>query len=202
MQKVDIKKLAGVSMLSLGLVVGVAGFAGATSGTIDTTGANSDNKITHESKLDVDVDNDTDVDLSNRNHQHASSGDVKVKYNTTGGDAESGSATNSNSVDAEVEVDNSGALSGVEGLVSGNSNGSSNTASIENTGYRSDNEVKYESRTNIDVDNDTDVNIRNSSEQSARSGDAEVRYNTTGGSATSGNVSNTNSSSFSVRVSN
>lgn len=200
MQKIDIKKAAGVSALSLALVVGVAGFAGASSGTIGTTGANSENEISHETSVEWDVDNDTDLDLTNKSHQYASSGDVEVKYNTTGGDAETGDATNSSSVSADIEVDNSSAASGAGELLGDGSD--SNSGSITNTGYNSENEVEFKSSTEVDINNDTDVDIYNHVDQKAKSGDAEVRYNTTGGDAISGNVSNTSTSSFTVRVTN
>src|SRR6478609_912761 len=99
MQKKDIKKAAGVGVLSLGLVVGLAGFAGASSGTIGTTGPDSENSITHESDVDLDFDNDNDIRLTNHNDQRASSGDAEANHNTTAGDAESGMASNDNSVD-------------------------------------------------------------------------------------------------------
>jgi len=200
MNKIDIKKLTGVSALSLALVVGVAGFAGATSGTIGTTGADSYNKVSDKTSVDLDVNNDNNLNLSNRTHQYASSGESEVKFNTTGGNAESGGASNTNGVGATIEVDNSHAAAALSGDVL--AGGGSNTGSITNTGYDSHNEVKYEARTDVDIRNDNDINIHNSSDQMAKSGDAEVKYNTTGGSAVSGDVSNTSTASFDVRVTN
>jgi hypothetical protein len=195
MKKVDIKKVAGVSALSLGLVVGLAGFAGASSGTIGTTGPDSNNQVTHDSEVDLDYENDNEVNLSNHNKQYASSGEVEVEHNTTGGDARSGSAANANSVSATVEVKNSQVAAPTSG-------GGSNSGSINNTGPDSNNQVKFESDTEVRVDNENDVRITNTNHQSSHSGDAEVSDNTTGGDATSGNASNTSSSSFTVRVSN
>lgn len=196
--KASVKKAAGAGLLSLALVVGVAGFAGASSGTIGTTGPYSDNEISHESEVDIEVDNDNDVDLESRTEQRASSGDAEVKYNTEGGDATTGDAMNDHSVDATVEIDNSGSAGAWDGVASPQNN----SGSINNTGPYSDNEVEFESEVKIDVDNDNDVDIENKVEQSAYSGDAEVKYNTEGGSATSGSVSNTSSSSFTVRITN
>lgn len=196
--KANIKQAAGAGLLSLALVVGVAGFAGASSGTIGTTGPSSDNEIRHDSDVDLDIDNDNDVDLWNHNKQRASSGDAEVKYNTTGGDAETGDAENMNSVEATVEIDNSNAADAFSGV----GNGQNNSGTINNTGPYSDNEVKFENDVDIDVDNDNDVKIHNNVDQSAYSGDAEVRTNTTGGNATTGSVSNTSSSSFTVRITN
>jgi len=196
--KASVKKAAGAGLLSLALVVGVAGFAGASSGTIGTTGPYSDNEIRHDSDVDIDVDNDNDVDLENRTDQRASSGDAEVKYNTEGGDATTGDAMNDSSVEATVEIDNSGSAGAWDGVASPQNN----SGSINNTGPYSDNKVKFESDVDVDINNDNDVDIDNDVDQHAYSGDAEVRTNTTGGSATSGSVSNTSSSSFTVRITN
>jgi len=194
-----LKKTLGAGVLSLGLVVGLAGFAGAASGTIGTTGPNSNNEISHESDMDWDVRNDNDLDLGNTNNQAAVSGEVTARGNTTAGDAHSGDAANSNAVEATVEFDNSGAAAGLGAVATPSG---SDSASIENTGPRSNNEVTYESNVDVSVDNDNTVDITNTNTQSAASGSATVRGNTTGGNAMSGSVSNTSSSSFNVRVTN
>ena len=196
---IKLKKAVGAGVLSLGLVVGLAGFAGAATGTIGTTGPGSDNEISHESRTELDIDNDNDVKFNNKNHQYASSGDAEVKGNTTGGDATTGDAENDNSVDATIEIDNSQTAAAFDGVGSG---GGSVSASIENTGPKSDNTIKSENKVEIDVDNDNNIHVYNNNDQVAKSGDAEVRYNTTGGDATSGSVTNTNSSTFTVRVTN
>lgn len=200
MKKLDIKKIAGVGVVSLGLVVGVSGFAGASSGTIGTTGPDSINKVTHKSNVDMKVKNNNKLNLENTNHQHAGSGEVKVKGNTTGGAAKSGNAANANAVSATVEYNNAKAAAELKPVVNGAA--VNNSASITNTGPDSVNKVKYESNMNVDIKNDNNVMIENKSMQTAHSGDAEVRHNTTGGDATSGNVSNTSSSSFTVRITN
>ncbi len=81
MKKQDIKKAAGAGVLSLGLVFGLAGFAGAASGTIGTTGPDSDNEITHESSVEMDFDNDNDLSFTNSNGQGASSGSAETEGN-------------------------------------------------------------------------------------------------------------------------
>ena len=199
MQKIDIKKATGVGVLSLGLVVGLAGFAGATSGSIGTTGPSSDNTVRHDSDVELEVENDNDLDLTNRSEQRASSGETEVKYNTTGGDASTGDASNMNDVTAEVEFDNSASAASMSAMASVESD---NSGSITNTGAYSDNHVTFESDTDVDIDNENDVDIYNNVDQSAYSGDAEVRANTTGGSASTGSVSNSSSSSFTVRITN
>lgn len=201
MPKLELKKIAGVSLLSMGLVVGVAGFAGATTGTITNTGYDSTNEVEHKTSTNVDVDNDNEIKLRNDNEQRAWSGDSVVKFNTTGGGAMTGSASNANAVAGTVEINNAGATAAA-GNWAGKSDASSSTGHISNTGADSRNQVKYEHRTDVDVNNTNDVYISNSNEQTAKSGDAAVLYNTTGGSASTGSVSNTSSSSFTVRVTN
>ena len=197
MKDIKLRKVVGTSVLSLGLVVGLAGFAGASSGTIDTTGPDSHNEIEHEWTSKVEVDNDNDVDLTNKNDQYASSGEAEVEDNTTGGDARTGNAANNNSLSGTVVIDNS---AGVDGL--GGSGGGSNSGRIENTGPDSHNEVEFDYYSSVEIDNENDVDIYNDNDQTAKSGDAEVDGNTTGGDAVSGSATNTNSTSFTVRITN
>ena len=197
MKKVDIKKIAGASTLSLGLVLGIAGYAGAQSGMIDTTGPNSENEISHEVRTDIDYRNDNDIDLENTTEQEASSGDAEVTSNTTGGSAMTGSAMNDSNVAATIMVQNTAPAMG-----GGTGGAQSFDGSIENTGPSSDNTVTYEVATDIQVNNDNNIDINNDVNQSATSGSATVSGNTTGGNAVSGNVSNTSSSSFTVHVAN
>jgi len=197
---VKLKKAVSAGVLSLGLVVGLAGFAGAASGTIGTTGPDSNNEISNKTHTELSVENDNDLDFTNKNHQYASSGDVEVKDNTTGGDAASGDGANENSLAAEVEIDNSQSAGAFDGVGSG---GEDSTGTIDGpTGPDSNNTVKSESRVKIDVDNDNNIHVYNNNDQVAKSGDAEVRHNTTGGDATSGSVTNTSSATFTVRVTN
>src|SRR4030095_11188476 len=65
-----------------------------------------------------------------------------------------------------------------------------NSASIDTTGPDSTNQVKFENRSRVKVDNDNHVRVYNNNPQSAYTGDASVRHNTTGGDATSGDASN------------
>jgi hypothetical protein len=64
------------------------------------------------------------------------------------------------------------------------------TASIDETGPDSTNKVEFENRTRVKVDNENHVRVYNSNPQTAVTGDARVRHNTTGGDATSGDASN------------
>lgn len=196
---IKFKKAVSASVLSLGLVVGLAGFAGATSGTIGTTGPDSTNEVKSTSNTEMKVDNNNDLRLSNTNHQQASSGKTEVEGNTTGGSATSGDGANNNAVDAMVEIDNSQAVASLADIGTG---GGSNTGSITNTGPDSVNKVNFENKVKVNVDNDNNISICNTNDQVAKSGEAEVEHNTTGGDATSGSVTNTSSSSFTVRVTN
>jgi len=196
---IKFKKAASAGVLSLGLVVGLAGFAGATSGNIGTTGPGSTNEVKSKSKTSLHVNNNNDIKLSNKSQQNASTGKAEVRGNTTGGSATSGDGANDNTVNATVEVDNSqtaGALSGV------GSGGDNNTGTITNTGPDSTNKVISENKVKIKVDNTNDIHVYNTSDQVAKSGSAEVEHNTTGGDATSGSATNTSSASFTVRVTN
>lgn len=194
-----IQEKLGAGVLSLGLVVGLSGFAGATTGTIDTTGPRSDNSIRSETTQRVDVDNDNDLNVHNSNRQDATTGEAEVEENTEGGDAETGSAANENQLDAAVTVDNSASLGALGDWVG---NGGDNEATISNTGPRSDNSVRFESRSTVDINNDNDLNVHNYNTQTATSGDAEVSDNTTGGNATTGDATNTNSTTIRFDVTN
>jgi hypothetical protein len=73
--------------------------------------------------------------------------------------------------------------------ISGNGNGSVNTVTTTNT-----------NTTNIS--NHNDVTVENKNVQKAYSGDAEVEDNYSGGSATSGDAWNTNSTTTNISISN
>lgn len=79
---------------------------GGSTGSIDTTGPDSNNQITFNNGFDVDVDNDNDVTVENWNDQDADSGDATVSDNTTGGNATSGDASNISTTEVTVEVNN------------------------------------------------------------------------------------------------
>ncbi len=196
-----IQQKLGASVLSLGLVVGLSGFAGATSGTIDTTGPDSDNHIRSRTTQRVDIDNNNKLDVRNDNHQRATTGEAEVEGNTRGGDAESGSAENENDLNAAVSVDNSVGV-GAWADAGGNGGGHNHSATIENTGPKSDNTVRFETRSTVEIENKNDLKITNNNTQTAKSGDAEVEGNTTGGSATSGDASNTNSTTIRFDITN
>lgn len=195
-----IKKTLGATVTSLGLVVGLAGFAGATSGDISDTGPDSSNIVKSDTSQRVRVENNNHLGVQNSNTQRATTGDARANHNTSAGDATTGAASNDNSFDAAVTVDNSassGALMGVGGAGTGD-----NSASINQTGPDSVNKVTFKSTSNVKVENNNDLHVTNTNRQTATSGDARVTDNTEGGSATTGDASNTTSSSITFDVSN
>ena len=194
-----IQEKLGAGVLSLGLVVGLSGFAGATTGTIDTTGPDSRNTITSDTRYRVEVGNDNNLKVYNDNDQRAWTGDAEVEDNTTGGGAETGAAWNDNAFEAEVSVDNSASTAAA---FEGGAGGGDHEATIENTGPDSVNRVEFDSRTNIDVHNDNNLYVHNDNNQTASSGDATVEDNTTGGDAVTGDATNTNSTSIRFEVTN
>jgi hypothetical protein len=88
------------------------------------------------------------------------------------------------------------------GLVAGFSGIAGASAVIHDTGPQSSNHVYSSSKTNTDVRNTNHLHLMSSNYQSGYSGSAMVNDNTTGGSANSGNVSNSSSSGASVAVTN
>lgn len=196
-----IAKIIQASVASLGLVVGLSGLVGAT-GEINTTGPDSENTIKDESSVRFDVHNDNDVNVGNMNHQEARSGSAEVEDNTTGGNATSGEARNENWTEANVTVDNSAGMKNMDWGHGEMENGNGSGSVIKNTGPDSENKIETERSASVNVSNDNDVHVTNANCQTATSGNAEVSHNTTGGSATTGDAYNSNSSSFTVNVSN
>lgn len=196
-----IKKAVGAGVMSLGLVVGLSGFAGAASGDIDWTGPDSYNRVDIETSHRVDVENDNDLDVDNDNDQYATTGDADVVHNNRGGDAETGSASNDNELDVSASIDNGGSGAAWAG-VGGGGGGGHASATISDTGPDSYNRVEIRDTTRVDIENNNNIDIRNDNHQTARSGDAVVADNTRGGSATTGDASNSNSTTVRLDVSN
>ena len=188
-------RIIATSAATLTLAGGLAGAAGASSGSITKSGPDSHNEIKDTNSLNMDVNNDNDVNVRNTNPQTSSTGDAKVKHNTTGGDATSGDAANNSSTTATLTVNNSGGDGGMGGW---NWGGSGNTATLDQTGPESTNKVTFKNEVDINVRNDNDLKVTNNNSQHASSGDASVSGNTTGGNATSGSASNNNSTSTNV----
>lgn len=194
------RKLVSATVASLGLVAGLSGFAGATSGSIRDTGAHSYNTIRSHKSTSVKVKNDNDLNVTNRNTQHAYSGDVSAYGNTRVGDVSTGDARNTNSTNISASIDNSGSADWAH--VATPSGGSGASGTIQDTGYRSDNLITSRETTKVNVNNDNDIRISNNNTQTAVSGDAHVSGNTRVGSVTTGDAVNTNSTTVRLDVSN
>lgn len=187
-------RYASIGLASLGIGLGVAA---ADSAEIGTTGPDSTNKIEIDKESRADVDNNNSVDVNNNNTQNASSGNARVTRNTTGGDAESGAAENDNSTETEVRINNSGS-----GNWSALFNHDSVDATIDTTGTDSYNKIEVDYTSKLYLNNNNSVGVNNNNAQNASSGNAKVYRNTSGGSATSGDATNTNNTSTSVHITN
>lgn len=187
--------IAGVTVLALSLTTGAAAI-GNTSSTIGTTGPDSTNKVEVKHKDRREVRNNNNLDVDNKNDQYGRSGDAKVKRNTTGGSARTGNVMNDNLAVTDVTISNRSAAAAPA------SHGGSNTARITNTGPDSYNKVEVKSKSKVEVENNNNIDVYNKSEQTGKSGDATVTRNTTGGSATTGSVTNVNTTRTTINIQN
>jgi len=101
-------------------------------------------------------------------------------------------------------VDNTGAATMAATMMDPSSvgTGTSDTASIDTTGPNSYNDVSSKTTVDTTVDNTNDIAVTNENTQSASSGKAECPITQLGGSATSGDASNTSSTTTTLMVSN
>lgn len=192
------KKLARVAAVSVMAISLTSGVAAAHSGTIGTTGPDSTNKVEFRDDSTRRVENNNDLRVHNNNPQYARTGDASVRHNTTGGDAESGAAENDSLLRASVSLSNAG--SSAAALAGGA--GGSHTGSMTNTGPDSYNKIEFKDTSYVKVQNNNTVKVENNNWQTAKSGDAKVSGNTTGGSATSGNASNISTNETTITVTN
>lgn len=193
--KKKLLRLTAVSVMALSVSTGVAA---ANSGSIDGTGRDSTNKVTFADQTESKLRNNTNADLKHNNEQNASSGEARVRNNETGGAAVSGAVLNDSLVLVEGEVNNSASSAAAFAA-----NGvSSHTGTVSNTGQDSYNSVSFRSTDTTRVSNNTSFNVTNNSTQNSNSGHASVSNNTSGGDATSGAVTNLNSTELKVKVTN
>lgn len=196
-----LKTMLAAGLSSAGLVAGMAGFASAAPGSIDTTGPDSSNHVTSSTHVRTTVRNNNRVHVDSWNHQQANSGTATVTHNTEAGDASSGNAANHNSLDASLSVDNSQSTANATNAAAMPAN-VDQSGSISDTGPDSRNEVRSTNDVSTNIDNHNDVSVYTTNNQTARSGNATVSDNTNGGSATTGDASNTNSTTIRFDVSN
>lgn len=193
------KRLARATIAAVTIIgLGIPGIVGATS-SIDTTGPDSYNKVESSVENDTNLTNKNTVNAKSNTDQGAMSGEVKAYKNTTAGDATSGHADNEQEVNGSITVDNTGTDCG---CASDGMSGMSLGGDITNTGPDSTNKIENKVVNTVEVKNTNTVNLTNKVSQHAMSGDVKVEKNTTGGNATSGNVSNTSTSSFEISVTN
>lgn len=193
-----IKPTITAGLASIGLVVGLAGFAGASTGTNYETGPDSWNKVRNKTMTRTTVKNNNNVSATNVNNQSAVTGEASATHSTTAGDAWSGNAENANSLTASMTVNNAGAgAAAVAAPVA-----AAHTGTNELTGPDSHNYVENSTYTSVYVRNDNNLNIVNTNTQTAVSGTATVYDNTTGGSAISGDAVNTNATTVNFAITN
>ena len=191
-----LRRAFAVAMLGVGLSTGLAS---AQTGTIGTTGPNSNNQATFNDSHIATLTASNTAGVRNDTDQNANSGRAEVSGNTTGGSATSGAANNTSMTSTSASLSNASANAAVAASFGG---GSPDTASINNTGPNSNNQVQFNDTHVLSVVSTNPANVSNDTDQSARSGSAEVEGNTTGGNATSGSVSNSSSTSSTLVLSN
>lgn len=186
-------RIVAVAVMGLSLTTGVAA---ANSGSIGTTGPNSNNQVTLSDTHNRSVANNNNVGVANSNPQVSSSGNATSATNTTGGGAVTGVARNDSLTRATVRMDNSSAMP----TPSASAN---HTATISGpTGPSSNNQVDITSTSNTVVTNNNTVTVTNTNSQNASSGDAVVTNNTTGGTAQSGGSENISTNEFVIEFTN
>lgn len=195
----------GVSLALSGSVALAEGTDNGDSGSspqalsIYNTGPWSKNKVVVKDVNKCKVKNVNNVGVGNSTNQKAKTGKAKVAKNTTGGNATSGNALNDNLTTVGVDLTNSATTgdcscgcegSGLQG------------ASISTTGPGSWNTIYGGGVNKQSVVNKNNVSVSNSTSQHAKSGDASVYKNTTGGDATSGDAENINTTDVTISISN
>lgn len=197
-----IRKAVGAGVLSLGLVVGLSGFASAaTSADFNRTGPDSRNHVRSDVRNETEVRNDNNIRFNNNNRQDARTGDAETRRNTSAGGASTGSAENVNALDVAAYVDNSSSAAALGGGA-GSGSGGGHEVSFDTTGPDSVNRVDIRERNTVEVRNNNNISLNNNNYQHAHSGDATVERNTEGGDATTGDARNENSSYVTIEVSN
>jgi hypothetical protein len=162
---------------------------GVGGGSIDNTGADSDNSLAGSSINDLTDNNTNNATINNLLGQNASTGDSTVFGNTTGGNASTGDAQDVvnavNMLQSSSDALGGNAVTFVANI-NGNVDGNllidpSTLGAVQPTSDPA-------GTNNLTVDNSTNAAINNNINLAAASGDATVADNTTGGNATSGSA--------------
>lgn len=185
-------------MASAGLVVGLGGVAGATSANIGMTGPYSYNKINASSHTRAWLNNQNNIPVTTTNVQNAVTGNANVSFNTSGGSAMTGEVWNQNSSNIHATVTNNGAGEMLNGWWAP----TSDDAVINTTGPSSHNYINLNRDSSLRVTNTNTIPVTTVNTQTAVTGSANVSGNTYGGSAVTGNATNTNTQTVSINVAN
>jgi hypothetical protein len=194
-----IRQTLGAAVTSLGLVVGMAGFAGATQGTISNSGNKAHNQITSNNTHTTTLSNHNNVGVFNLNAQSAGSGSAHVTGNNSAGSASTGAATNTSNTSTGVTVSNTGSTAAA---LNSAPMGGTDTSSIQNSGNKVNNTITTNNTSTTNVTNTNNVGVANVNLQQAQSGNASVHGNNSLGSASTGAASNSNTTTTTVNVSN
>lgn len=192
MRTAKLLRFAAVVATGVGLSTGVVA---ANSGSIGTTGPNSRNQIVSRTDWSNRVSNRNDVGVTNNNPQQATSGDATTRHNTTAGSATTGTAHNDSLLRASLTIRNNGAVNNAP-------SNSGNSSSIRDTGPDSVNRILNKVVSDNSVCNSNEISVTNNNKQNAKSGDARVSGNTTGGSARSGDASNISTAEVTLNITN
>jgi len=192
---ISIKKSVGivVSVLTVtGGSLGLASSVGATSGYGYHHGSSTPTSTTTTTQK-AKVTNNNKIDVNSSNHQYATSGSAQVTKNKMGGDATSGDASNSASLSLQASINNKDSGAAL-----------TSAAAVEVTPSMASPHGNVTTKTVSDVSltNNNAVNVITSSSQTAKSGNATVSHNVSGGNATTGDATNTSNTTLSVSVAN
>ena len=194
MIKTSVLRYAAIGMATISM----AGFAAASTVTFDTTGPHSNQSVHINNNARMDVNNNNNLKVTNANSQMAKTGNVDAHDNTSvSGDLYSGAASNGNTNGTTLKVDNGGS-----GAASFSMAPADDSVSIALTGPHSNNNVTIDNNRNMSVSNHNEITVSNTSYQTATSGNVKASENTTVGGLSSGDASNTNSTTTSVDISN
>ncbi len=182
------------TVLALGLTTGLA-----AAQTISNTQPGSENILkTHTASI-THVYTFNGEEVLNSNMQGAESGSSTVMFNMESGNAASGYANNAATQNTTVDLNNSPVTTAA---LTTTTNTNTGNQSISGSGAGSLNVLKTDNFNMTHVATINDLTVGNQSSQQAVSGNATVKFNMVGGSATTGNASNSDTSNVTVNVTN
>lgn len=195
-----IAKTAGAVVTSLGLVVGMSAFAGATSGNFTNSGDDNTNTASTTTTTTTSLQNNNNAGVLNFNLQAGKSGKAVVHGNSSDGSATTGDVSNTSNTSTGVTISNTNSNSAA--FMAGPAVAPDTSATVMNSGDHNQNTVTTNTTTTTSVQNNNNVFVGNLNLQAGSSGDAIVHGNSSTGSATTGSVSNSSTTSTTINVSN